>query len=134
MIVADVIDASSFECSPMRMHKYSGYCVGSSRREFANTTSAAAAMIIDLAAASSATHAADYSAAPSPMAGDSPKTQRALDSSAASLGARDTSANVHFARNPSVAMFTCSEAFPLERSKRAPAVKNLLSIRMSRSN
>jgi hypothetical protein len=127
VIVADVTDASSFECSPMRMHKFSGYCVGSSRREFANTTSTAAAMIIDLAAASSAALAAVHPAAPSPMAGDSNTTHCAQDSIAAALGARESSANVHFARNRSVAMFTCSDAFRFERSKIAPAVKNLLS-------
>jgi hypothetical protein len=127
VIVADVTDASSFECSPMRMHKCSGYCVGSSRREFATTTSAAAA-IIDLAAASSAAHAAVHPAAPSPMTGDPHKTQLAQVACIAALGARETSAHVHFARHRTVAMPTGSQAFPSERSKIAPAVKNLLFI------
>ena len=52
------------------VHKYSGYCVGSSRSEFVDTPSPVAAAIADRAAAASAARAAVHSAASSPLAGD----------------------------------------------------------------
>jgi hypothetical protein len=53
----------------------SGFCVGSSRSEYASTPSASAAAIAEIAAAPTAARAADHSAAASPSFGDSATTQ-----------------------------------------------------------
>lgn len=68
--------------------------MGSSRREFVNTTSAAAAAIADRVAASSAARAAVHSAASSPIDGDphiQQFTQVSLDAAVRNLRFSDTS-------------------------------------------
>ena len=97
MIVRTRIDAS----------ESTGYCVGSTRRQFVKTTSAAAAAIAGLAAVPSAARAAAHSALPlSPSLGDpdiKALAQVALD---AARGAGATYADVRFAHNRTQLLFT----------------------------
>jgi uncharacterized protein YdbL (DUF1318 family) len=99
--------------------------VGSSRREFVNTTSAAAAAIADLAAASSAALAAVHSAASSPISGDANTTYFAPVAFAAPA-ADAAVADVHFARNRMTAMFARPRGFSARELEIAATVKNLL--------
>ena len=82
----------------------SGYCVGSSRRELVRSTSAAAAAMLEIAAAPSAARAADHSAVTSPTFGDSATTARSLLDTGLALAG----------------------AFPMEHGKTTRAVEFLL--------
>src|SRR3981189_3510051 len=90
-----------------------GYCVGSSRREFVKSTSAAAAALAALSAVPSTARAAAITAAPpipaapsSPFLGDPDLKQLAHVALDAARAAGATYADVRFNRNRTQSLFT----------------------------
>src|ERR1700694_3555582 len=83
-----------------------GYCVGSSRREFVKSTSAAAAALAALSAVPSTARAAIIAAPSSPFSGDPDFKELAHLALDAARSAGATYADVRFNRNRTQSIFT----------------------------
>ena len=104
------------------VYKCSGYCVGSSRSEFVSTQSAAAAAIIDRAAASSAArHIVHSLAAGAPNMAPSAQAPRS-----AARGVNGARAVVRFADSLASALLARTDAPRGARVKIDATAKNLL--------